>query len=150
MTIPDKLMALQAYYMWEDAGRPNVSMTATCSFVPLRALCVAAACMPLGGSMLPGSSTGSFGGPCPSCTQGADFGAAARNRIEDKLRSGVSLKMIEQELRTPSSEERHQLEKQHQVGSGDWWRLGCLGVSVEVCVCVSVEGGARSLQSEHE
>lgn len=55
VVVPDSLVAVQAYVMWEEAGRP----------------------------------------------QGADYGAPARNLIEDKLRSGMTLAAIEEELQAP-------------------------------------------------
>ncbi|KAI8477159.1 MAG: R1 protein [Monoraphidium minutum] len=56
VVIPDALVSVQAYVMWEHAGKP----------------------------------------------QGADFGAAARNLIEEKLRSGLSLQQIEDDLKNPN------------------------------------------------
>lgn len=46
--------------------------------------------------------------------QGADFGAPARNRIEQRLRMGLSLRQIEAELRAPNRGEREALEQRHK------------------------------------
>ncbi|KAF8067212.1 R1 [Scenedesmus sp. PABB004] len=58
VVIPDSLVAVQAFVMWEQAGKP----------------------------------------------QGADFGSAARKKIEDKLRSGQTLDEIEWRLKHPGQE----------------------------------------------
>jgi len=68
VVIPDSLIAVQAYVMWEDAGKP----------------------------------------------QGGDFGAPARNLIEEKLRSGQTLQQIEAELTSHGKEQQKPAKQQQQ------------------------------------
>ena len=96
VVVPDSLIAVQAYVMWEEAGKPQVCWAG----VYVKAWC-----------RVPPTSRAHAHCP-PARPQGADFGAPARNRIEDKLRSGMTLQQIEQELKGGDHKQQQSQEAQ--------------------------------------